>query len=238
MKQMFSDEIINAYLDDQLDKDERSRILEALPHDDELSMRLCKLQKVKDMVQLAYPADTVPIKSQKNVPPWPRIAAGLLLAVGIISGWLANGYIHPNPSLTELAQSVQIPGSSFVTENKWRLMLHVNSGDPVKFKTLLDETEQLLRTSATAGREIDIEILTNGAGLSLLNNGKQEYIQRLKALTQKYDNLALLACNKAISKIQKEGKIKFNLIPQARVVESALHQVIKRKEEGWSYIRI
>ena len=38
--------------------------------------------------------------------------------------------------------------------------------------------------------------------------------------------------------MQNEGGINFNLIPEATVVESALHQVIKRKEEGWSYIRI
>ena len=178
------------------------------------------------------------LKTQKSFPAWSRIAAGLLLGVGIISGWFANGYINPNPSLTELAQSVQLPGVSPVEQNKWRLMLHVNSNDPAKFKTLLDETEQLLRTSARSGKEIDIEILTNGAGLSLLNNGNQEHIQRLKALSQKYDNLALLACKKAIHKMQIEDKVKFNLIPQAQVVESALHQVIKRKEEGWSYIRI
>jgi len=238
MKQKFSDEIINAYLDDQLDKAERCQILEALPHDNELSMRLCKLQKVKDMVQLAYQTDPVPLSKTNSFSAWYKIAAVMLLGIGLISGWIANGYVNNSPSLTELAQSVQLPAQSAIEANKWRLMLHVNSNDAAKFNTLLDETEQLLRTSAHTGKDIDIEILTNGAGLSFLNNGNEEYLQRLKSLTQKYDNLALLACKKAIHKIQKEGKVKFNLIPEATVVESALHQVIKRKEEGWSYIRI
>jgi intracellular sulfur oxidation DsrE/DsrF family protein len=237
MKQVFSDEIINAYIDDQLDKTERAQILEALPLDNELATRLCKLQKVKDMVQLAYPAAPVPQITYKGSSNWARIAAGFLLVVGIVSGWIANGYFSSEPSLTELAQSIQIQ-NTMAEQDKWRLMLHVNSSDPAKFKTLLDETEQLLSTSAHSGKKVAIEILTNGPGLTLLRNGSGEHILRLKALTQKYDNLALLACEKAINKIQADKNIKFNLIPEAKVVKSALRQVIKRKEEGWSYIRI
>lgn len=237
MNQRFSDEIINAYIDDQLDKTERTQILEALPLDNELATRLCKLQKVKDMVQLAYPADPVPRVTYKGISNRTRIAAGLLLVVGVISGWIANGYFFSNPSLTNLAQTVQLP-NSMTEQDKWRLMLHVNSSDPVKFKTLLDETEQLLSTSADSGKKVSIEILTNGPGLSLFQNSNNQHILRLKELTQKYDNLALLACEKAINKMQIDNNIQFNLIPEAKVVKSALRQVIKRKEEGWSYIRI
>ena len=35
----FSDEILNAFIDDQLDHDERAQILSALRHDDALSQR-------------------------------------------------------------------------------------------------------------------------------------------------------------------------------------------------------
>ena len=237
MKPTFSDEIINAYIDGQLDKAERCQILAALPHDKELSMRLCKLQKVKDMLQLAYPADAVTQTSKKYSSSWTQIAAGFFLAVGVLSGWLANSYIASAPSLSELAQTVQIP-YTVTKQDKWRLMLHVNSSDPVKFTTLLDETEQLLSSSAESGKKVSVEILTNGPGLTLLQSGKGQYALRLKALTRKYDNLTLLACEKAIRKIQSEKNSKFNLIPEAKTVRSALHQVIKRKEAGWSYIRI
>ena len=50
----FSDEILNAFIDNQLDHDERVQILSALRHDDALSQRVCDLQKVRSLVQLAF----------------------------------------------------------------------------------------------------------------------------------------------------------------------------------------
>ena len=50
----YSDEFLNAYIDDQLDEAERSALLTELKVNDELSRRVCQLRKARDMVQLAY----------------------------------------------------------------------------------------------------------------------------------------------------------------------------------------
>ena len=90
MKDTFSDEHLNAYLDNQLAAEERAQLLEALRQDSELSARVCKLQKVKEMVQLAYhnfDAEQVIQPKRRANPVWPAIAASFLLAIGFTSGY-------------------------------------------------------------------------------------------------------------------------------------------------------
>ncbi len=241
MKQHFSDELLNAYLDNQLDTLERFRIMEALPHDKALSERLCRLQKVKDMVQLAYHLDTIEPStktSRRHTSYWPALAASVLLLLGLATGWFAHRQFNPNPSLTELAQSIQLQQGAYSQNGEWRLILHINSGDTRRFNTILDETERLLKTSAGKKQHVKVEILTNGPGLNLLKESDAAYIRRLQKLTSEYDNLTLLACNKAIQRLKVEKGIDIKLIPEVKVVESAIHQVIKRQKEGWSYLRI
>ncbi len=239
MTQKFSDELLNAYLDNQLDKQECYRIMEAIPADKELSDRLCKLQKVKDMVQLAYHHDYV----KQKVPPakktdraWPAIAASVFLFIGLLSGWFAHDNINHHPKLTELADSIRI--NDMARQDEWRLMLHINSNDPKRFEVMIDETEQLLKSSVDNHKKVKIEILTNGPGLSLLKAGDEKYVERLRQLANEYDNLSLLACQRAITRLKVEKGIDIRLVPEAQVVESAMHQVIKRQREGWSYLRI
>lgn len=241
MTEHFSDEQLNAYLDNQLDREERIRILEALPHDNELAARLCKLQKVQDMVQLAYHNVSTEQSPVQKTPGqnklWPAMAASVLLVAGLVTGWFAHNQFNQSISLLELAKSVQTQQLA-VNQDEWRLMLHVNSGDAKKFKVMLAETEQLLKASQQNNQNIRIEILTNGPGLDLFKETDTPYVNKLQQLAKQYDNLDLLACQKAINRLKVEKGIDIDLIPEAQVVESAMHQVIKRQQEGWSYINI
>ena len=66
----------------------------------------------------------------------------------------------------------------------------------------------------------------------------QPYTKRLQALAKQYDNLGLLVCQRALNKLQSEKGVQLDLVPEAKVVESAMNEVIKRQQEGWAYIRI
>ncbi|MCK5722866.1 MAG: hypothetical protein KAI84_10040, partial [Gammaproteobacteria bacterium] len=59
-KKPYSDEHLNAYIDDELDAAEKAEILNAIRHDAELSQRVCKLQKLHNLVQLSYQSVEVP----------------------------------------------------------------------------------------------------------------------------------------------------------------------------------
>jgi len=241
MKETFSDEHLNAYLDNQLDADERGQLLNALRQDAELSARVCKLQKVKEMVQLAYynfDAEHHKQQPQRHKAIWPAIAASFLLAMGLLTGWFANSQFGHQPRLLELAKAAQTSNTTATTQDEWRLVLHVDSADPNRFNVMLDETEQLLKTSAQQKQKVRVEILTNGGGLKLVEQGNAAYTKRLQALAKQYDNLGLLVCQRALNKFKSEKGVQLNLVPEARIVESAMNEVIKRQQEGWAYIRI
>ncbi len=245
MNDQFSDEYLNAYIDDQLTDGERGCLLDHLRQDQELAGRVCKLQKVRDMVQLAYhnvaaehgrgPARH-PARSHHRI--GPAIAASLLLLVGALGGWGADRLYNHTPSLLELAQTAQAGTRLASAQDEWRLMLHVDSGDPERLQVMLDETEQLLKTSAARHQKVRVEIMTNGAGLSLMEQSNAPYTRKLRQLARQYDNLGLLACKRALDRLKEDKGIELDLVPEARVVDSAMHQVIRRQKEGWAYLRI
>jgi intracellular sulfur oxidation DsrE/DsrF family protein len=241
MKDTFSDEYLNAYLDDQLATDERAQLLEQLRQDSALSARVCKLQKVKEMVQLAYhnfDAEQAIQPAQSNKPVWPAIAASFLLAIGLLTGWFAHNQFDQQPRLLELAKAAQTQNTMANGPQEWRLVLHVDSSDPERFNVMLDETEQLLKASAQQQQKVRVEILTNGGGLMLVEESDAPYTQRIQALAKQYDNLGLIACQRALDNLKKDKGVELDLVPEASVVESAMNQVIKRQQEGWAYIRI
>lgn len=239
---MYSDEHLNAFIDEQLDTKERAELLDALRHDMELSQRVCKLQKTRNLVQLSYQSVEVPSKYQdkpsaapRNTKGWLAVASVLLL-VGTLTGWFANQTLNHN-SLLELAQIKQ-SNPDARGEKTWNLMLHVSTEDPYRLNILLDEAEALLRAYSKTEQKLQLEILTNGKGLSLVSDNGKTYSQRLQDLNKKFGNLAVLACGQALKRYEQTTGHRLKLRPNTQVVPSAVGQVIKRQKEGWTYIRI
>ncbi len=238
-EQVFSDEFLNAFIDGQLDEAERSLLLEALREDETLSRRVCQLRKVRDMVQLAYlEVEAPPRRSGPRTNSAPRMAlvASILILLGSIAGWMSHAMLSP-PPLSELAEAIE-QGRRLAPGEQWRVVLHVTTDDEYRLNTVLEETERLLENHRKAGRTVVVELLTNGKGLKLLRSDASPFARRIHALQAQYDTLRFLACAKTIKRLKTEKGIDVKLVPEARVVTSALKQIIERKEEGWSYIRI
>src|SRR3989344_385867 len=53
-KQEFSDEFLNAFLDNQLTLEEKDRAYLRISQDETLNRRVCELRKIQDMVRLSY----------------------------------------------------------------------------------------------------------------------------------------------------------------------------------------
>lgn len=244
----FSDELLNAFIDGELDSAERERILDAVTRDGELSYRVCELQKVREMVQLAY--DMVPgiERSAQPEPRLPRraaqgIAAGLILGAGVGMGWLSHAHLGPTPEppstgLLALANAVEKAPQSVASKDEWRVMVHVSSGDKHKLAAVLDDTEQLLEAYKKAGRKLRVEVLTNAGGLDLLRTDTAPAPQQVARLQQRYHNLSFLACRKAMQRIEEQQGVIPKLLPGTRIVPSAATEIIERQKEGWTYINI
>ena len=237
----FSDEHLNAFIDDQLTNSERAELLDAIRHDHELSQRVCKLQKLHNLVQLSYESIDVPERhntSDRKTEPqrlkW-FATASVLLIMGTISGWIANENLGQK-KLYEIAEIKQ--NNNTANSEKWRLMLHVSTANPRRLNIVLDEMEVLLEQYANSKQKLQLEVLTNSEGLALVKNNGKTYNQRLVSLKKKYNNLVVLACNQTLQRLQKTYGKQPALLPDTNIVPSAINQIIKRQKEGWSYIRI
>lgn len=235
-----SDEQLNAYVDGQLDLGEQSRLLEIMRDNPELGRHNCHLQKAHELVKLTYQSEPVPDTTRPPRTSSSRwfmgLAAMLLIGFGAVLGW-AGFNMNPPNSLMELASTVHANPAN-ATAQPWRVMLHVSSDDqPRRFKILLDETENLLKNSLARQQPVEVEILANGKGLALLRNDNSPHARRLQTLQKKYHNLVVSACNETLSRLRREG-VAVELIPQTRIVSSALNEALARQRQGWTYIRI
>ncbi len=237
----YSDEILNAYLDNELASEERKRLIEDLRENDGLRQRVCKLEQVRNMVSIAYhdlpdPQHTLDTQT-RNLSSYATIAASILVVVGIVSGWFGHAYLQKdNAGLVALADSVQINTPNGA--QPWRVLLHVTSDDPYRLNVLLNETESILREYQAKQQKVAIQILANGKGLNLLRNDKSPYGKRIAELQENYDNLILMACAQAMARVQqKTGKV-VELLPDTQIAPSAISEVLNRQKEGWTYIKI
>jgi intracellular sulfur oxidation DsrE/DsrF family protein len=87
----FSDEFLNAFVDNQLASDEKARAYIVISHDETLNRQVCELRKMRDLVQLAYrdiPAAPTRLDGHRPAGSWWRagVAAAVVLAIGIAIG--------------------------------------------------------------------------------------------------------------------------------------------------------
>ncbi len=243
MNAPYSDEFLNAYIDGELATDERSQLLDDTRQDSELATRLCRLQKVKDMVQLAHHTVENANLDQTGKRRLQRYslracAASLLLGMGLVLGnYTALSEAH-SPSLMELAQTSKFNVQPASAEREWKLIVHVNSGDPARLRAVLDETEHLLKTSAGSTRKVQIEVLANGEGIRMLEDKNTPYARKILAMESSYKNVRFLACQIALNRHKDEDGFDIDLLPGVTVVSSAVTQAKTRQREGWTYLRI
>ena len=155
---------------------------------------------------------------------------------GAVIGWISNQAMSPK-SLYDIAQVTINPGATNNSDH-WRLMLHVSTADPRRLNIVLNEAESLLAKYAKSPRKLNLEILTNQEGLALVNNNGKAYSNRLHDLQQKYENLAVMVCGETLKKIQQTQDKELKLLPNTKIVPSAINEIVNRQQNGWSYIRI
>jgi uncharacterized protein len=239
-----SNELLNAYLDNELDSYERAEIMAALEQDKALAGRLCELRNIKELTQLAYSS---PGNGQANSRRWRfgkqyaslGVAASLFLVVGVVVGWFAHDESFHALNSAGNPQIVSKSGSGTlqtVAEQK-KVILHIDTAEPEKLLNALDSAEDLLTSSARNGSPLKLEIIANSKGLDLLRVDTTPHAARIAELSKNYSNLSILACNRAIRRLEEMG-IKVDLVPEARIAPSALDQIIHRLKDGWVYIKV
>lgn len=227
-KRNFSDEQLNAFVDNQLGTQEREEILAAASLDAELGQRLCALRAAKELVGHAY--SRLPDnrrRTGRRVSLWSgALAAGLALVAGVLIGW--QGHRASQPEADALATF----GRLFAPQPS-RVLIHLDNSQSERMEEALDMAEAYL---AKAGRA-RVEIVVNNSGLDLLREESSFHAKRIAALAARYEMLGFVACGYAISRYRSAG-LDVTLVPEAKVAPTAVEHIVDRVRAGWTYLKI
>ena len=264
-EQRFSDEFLNAFVDDQLAAEEKDRVYIEIARDESLNRQVCELRKLHELVQLAYQNPPVPPVRQ------PRarrarlrfgFAASALLALGSLIGTqsellfstrtpaavsatpaaqqIATPAAHAKlvaqiPSATTTAPSAARPGTY---SNPPKVLIHVARDDPLQLGEALDEVEGLLRHYRDSRQNARVQVVINGKGLELVRVDTSAYADRIQKLQREFDNLTFAACQNTIDRLQREQGIIVRLLPGVVVIDSGMAELMRRQNQGWTYIQV
>lgn len=232
-----SDEHLNAFIDNELDTEEWTHMVEMIRTDESLAGRVCELRQLKDMVQMSYRApDSTghePFRARRRR--WDyltALAASIALVVSSVVAW---DYFRGGNRLDGgFAQVAQLDPAR---QDANKILVHIATADGEKLKAALDDTEELLSAYQARSQKVQVEIVANAEGVELLRSDTSPYVERIAELITRYDNLAFLACSRSLEKLRMKG-IDVHLLPDVGVVPGALEEIVTRLQEGWVYIKI
>jgi intracellular sulfur oxidation DsrE/DsrF family protein len=244
----YSDEVLNAYIDGELDQAEALEITERMSKDPELRRRVEELQVVKNLVRLSYSKEPVNesaalVHARSNTRKQQRlkslarlaIAASVLLSLGLVTGWYMNHYLA-HDSLLKIANHIDLAGAA--KEKSKNIVIQVSTKDQYRWNTILNEVENTLKNHNRESGKLRLHLVTNAQGIQMASTRQNPYADRIQRLIKKYPNFALQVCKQTLNRMYKEKKIKPDLLPGAEVVPSALGEVMKKRSDGWIYIKI
>lgn len=240
----FSDEKLSAYIDNELSPSESKLIEEALKQNQDLSMRMGTLRKVRDLVRSAYPhsentnVSTIPRAPARGHRKRTRLAIAASLLIGLCVGWLGHHIYPQDKSLLQFARNIQQTPINITDRSPHKIVIHITTSDDYKLASVLEEVEVLLQAYVNQPEAVKVELLTNGPGLNLVRADKSPFPGEIKRLQTQFPNLQFSACNKTITRLKLEQGIDPPLLPEAVVVQSALREIIERRKDGWTYIQI
>jgi intracellular sulfur oxidation DsrE/DsrF family protein len=226
-EQAFSEEQLNALVDDELDSEDKSRIYREAGQQPELDQRLCQQRKIKEFVKLAY--HDVPPAGRARTPKLSKggwfgraMVAAMLLGIGLAAGVVGGAYL--NPGLEQIT----------VASEPNRYLIHVASGDRDDMAAALARAEYLLDSAGSDGVR-QVEIVANERGLNLLRSDITQFATQISTLQQ--NDVVFYACSKTIERLEQAG-VDVQLVPQAIASYTALDRVVIRMQEGWHYEKI
>ena len=115
----------------------------------------------------------------------------------------------------------------------YKLVIHVTQHDEKIYKQVLNMANNVPKQVGVDN--IQIEIVAQGPGLKLLEEGSTE-TQRIASLVP-YDNVKFSACGATIKGIKKHQNRDVVLLPDVRVVPGGVVRVMDLQKEGYAYIR-
>jgi len=119
-------------------------------------------------------------------------------------------------------------GAPSIAQNKHKIVIQFSDADSLSQASVLGQVKNI----KTDLPDTDIEVVCHGPGLDLLIK-KSSKVPALIA-EWKSKGVTFAACNNTM---RRRGVKPEDLQAEATIVPSAMTQLIKRQEEGWSYAK-
>lgn len=146
-----------------------------------------------------------------------RISAGLGIALTLTLSVILFALV---PKSTELRESKN--------QQKHRVVFQLSSGDTLTQRGLLKNLHNLL----TEWPDAQIEVVSHSQGLDFVLAKESVFAKEINALGKK--GVVFVACENTLRsrKLDKSA-----LLPGITTVPSGVAEIVKKQEEGWSYLK-
>lgn len=242
MNSHISDEMINAFIDDELDSQDKLAIKSAMENDAVLHSRIQNLCTLKKAVKHSYqqlPVVDGQFTGNRKITRgrWMQSAAVLsLLTLGLIFGWLVRGEYDFAEQARAYAGSIQLD-SQTPLEQSSKVILHVSSSEPARLGYTLKQVSSIIEKYSRHQMDFEIEVVAHSSGIDLLREDVSPYKKEIMDMMNRYQNVKFIACNNAIDRLRLQG-IEPRLIPHTQTGVTAVEQIVKRLQQGWVYIKV
>ncbi|AOV16169.1 hypothetical protein BJI67_02990 [Acidihalobacter aeolianus] len=240
------DSRLHAYVDNELDVDDRAELLEGMYVDTDLRNQVCELRRVKDLVQQAYFVPPPPPSANRRASGFGQrrslaacCAVLMLMVLSFAGGWLLHARDDAMTLLNDHLASlgaIQLKTADIGPGEPPRVLLHVATDNPAKFAGTLQQASYLLHKGGDDG--IQVEVVANAGGLKLLEaNAHSGFAKQVRDMMRKYPNLHFVACGITLHNLEAAG-VPVDLIRHVRVAPSAVEEVVHRLRQGWMYVNL
>ena len=268
MSPKFSEEFLNAFVDDQLAADEKGRAYLQIGQDETLNRQVCELRKMHELVQLAYREPPMPPQRQASERKRRRVGMRTGIAATLVLG-LALGTQIEVPRATPTLATNNVPAATPSAAPKHtaratpvnavvapvtvkplsndrtaygtlanKVLIHIADDDSIQVGQALDEIESLLQYYRASGQAARVEVVINGKGLELVRADTSAFAGRIHKLQREFDNLTFAACQNSIDRLKREQGILVRLLPGVVVIDSGMAELMRRQNQGWTYIQV
>jgi intracellular sulfur oxidation DsrE/DsrF family protein len=111
-----------------------------------------------------------------------------------------------------------------------RIVVEVSADNPKVWEAVMNNVENLETAFRASGTSIEVVGLGGGLGMLLSTNSAQaERLQRLSA-----GGVVFAACENTM---RKKNVSRADLLPFVTTVDSGVAEVVRKQEQGWSYIK-
>lgn len=242
----YSDEHISAYIDGELDNDERARLLFDEQDNAALAQRVNEVRMLKEKIQLAYPEvlDKNVTRTSFSFTTFTHhhraLVAGLFILTAVSAMLTYNMSNDDNlilaKQLIKNTQPISASSISNAIDTHERVVIHVSQYNPQNFTATINHIETLLQQHSS-DKSFDVEIVANGKGLKALDLETSIHAERISRLARQFNSLEIIACAKSLAQLAEEGD-PIQLMKSIMITPSAAQQISKRINENWFYLKI